>query len=200
MNVNLHTPLSSGRRCWRPGLAAILFLLLGGGGASLVTAQTRADEFSIKAACIYNFIKFVKWPPDTTTVDQGREFVVGIVGLDPFGDAFAPVENKPVAGEGKVLRIRRFGPYNSDSDYSSCHLLFIASSEMVNVERILRRTAGKPILTVGDSGRFLESGVMINLIMVDQRVRWEINLHQAENSGLQINSQVLRLATRVLDK
>ena len=63
---------------------------------------------------------------------------------------------------------------------------------------LLTRVRTAPVLTVGDDTDFLEQGGIINLRTVDGRVRFEINLAQARHVGLSIDSQLLRLAQRVV--
>jgi hypothetical protein len=160
-------------------------------------AVSEAREYEIKAAYIYHFISFVKWP------DRGGQgsgdVVIGILGDDPFNNAFGPVENKPVPGSSRVLRVRRLGPWKEGMDLSSVQILFIAGSEQPHLAQVLSSLAGRPVLTVGDSERFLENGGMINLVMVNQRVRWEINRRPVGRAGLELSAQVLRLAIRVVD-
>ncbi len=55
-------------------------------------------EYQIKAAFIYNFINFVDWPKEKMA-ESNEPVIIGIVGKDPFGDAFAPVKDKEVKGK-----------------------------------------------------------------------------------------------------
>ena len=66
-----------------------------------------------------------------------------------------------------------------------------------NLKVILDRIKGKPILTVGDVENFVETGGMINLVMVGNKVRWEINHTQIKECGLRLSSQLLRTALKV---
>ncbi len=45
---------------------------------------------------------------------------------------------------------------------------------------------------------FLESGGIINFVMEEKKVRFEINMTAAKSAKLKIRSQLLRLAKRVI--
>ncbi|MHC4552064.1 MAG: YfiR family protein [Planctomycetota bacterium] len=164
------------------------------------SAQRKATEYKVKAVYIYNFLLFVNWPQTDQQAesDQNKEVVIGILGKDPFGDSFKDVENKPLKGKKKTLRIKRLDQFTPQTSFDDCHLLFICQSEMEKLADILKKIDNKPILTVADSEGFAENGGMINLLMVGPKVRWEINQAAAEKTGLTISSQILRNATRVI--
>ena len=53
-------------------------------------------------------------------------------------------------------------------------------------------------MTVGQTRGFVTKGVIINFVMVDNRIRFEINLNSGEEAGLKISSKLLNLATNVV--
>jgi len=176
-------------------------------------AQSKSDseigrEYQIKAAFVYNFIKFVDWPQDKTE-GQNEPIMIGIIGKDPFGGAFEPITSKQI--KGKKSLISRFESFkqlkeSSEADKSKieslrkCHLLFICSSEKENLTDIIRLVNKYNVLTVGDMPGVLESGGIINFLVRENKVHFEINLVAARQSNLKIRSQLLRLATKVIDE
>jgi hypothetical protein len=169
-------------------------------------------EYQVKAAFIYNFIKFVDWPKEKVP-DSNTPLTIGIIGKDPFGSAFDPVEDKDAKAR-KVL-IKRFKTFEElkkagekdksllDREIESmrkCHLLFICSSEEKSVGEITNLVKDHSVLTVGDVKGFLEAGGVTNFIMEEQKVRFEINVTTAKRAKLQIRSQLLRLAKKVIVK
>lgn len=167
----------------------------------------QAKEYAIKAVYLYKFLLFVEWPePKSSDSDEkpapnpARNVVtIGIVGKDPFGVSFGEVEGKLIRSKNKRLVIKRFGSFRTRLDLSVCDLLFVCSSEKKRVGEILKKLNGKPILTVGDMEGFIETGGMINLVKVGNKVRWEINRGPAKKAGLKISSQLLRNALRVVE-
>lgn len=165
-------------------------------------------EYKIKAAFLYNFIQFVDWPEEKKP-NQDDPIILGIIGEDPFGDSFEPIESKQIKG-GKSL-IKRFegieklkkshdkGQSKIDS-LRKCHLLFICSSEEDHLKEIINLVSGYGVLTVGESSNMLKSGGVINFLVEENKVRFEINLKTAKQEKLKIRSQLLRLATEVIDE
>jgi hypothetical protein len=169
-------------------------------------------EYQIKAAFLYNFIKFVDWPKEKLA-DSNEPIIIGIIGKDPFGNVFAPVKDKEDKGR-KVL-IKRFKPIeelkkSGEKDKSllereieslrKCHLLFICSSEEKSINEIINLVKDYSVLTIGDMQGFLESGGIINFIMEEEKVRFEINMTAAKRAKLKIRSQLLRLAKRIVEE
>jgi len=183
--------------------------------AGPIALQARADtapsqEYRIKAAFLYNFLKFVDWPKQIEE-DAKSPITIGIIGKDPFGKAFEPVKDKPV--KNKKVVIRRFKGYRElkrlgETDKAElhrqveairmCRVLFVCPSEKELLREIVKLVRVHPVLTVGHGRGFLESGGIINFVMEDKKVRFEINAAAAERSGLKIRAQLLRLARKVV--
>lgn len=168
----------------------LLAIVAGGSCFSPVRADsTTPTEYEVKAAFIYNFAKYIRWP-EASTSETSKPFVIGVIGRDPFGQAL----DDAVRGrslEGRAVVARRFGRVEEVAD---CDILFIGLSERNNLQRIFEALRHAPVLTIGDMDRFAEHGGMINLTTEEKRVRFEINVEAAERAGLRLGSQLLRLA------
>lgn len=175
------------RTCLALALAGLL-------SSTALAADDGAGEYDVKAAYLVKLHGFVKSPKISTRA-AGR-LVIGILGEDPFGDSFEPVEGQLVGG--KVLEIRRYRDATEDLHLLDCHVLFIARSEQTNLEDILAAVKGVPVLTVSDAEGFVDTGGMIGLVLKDRRVRWEINREVLEDTGLAASAQLLRNAVRVV--
>ena len=79
-----------------------------------------------------------------------------------------------------------------------CHLLFICQSERKNTREIIDLLKNNGVLTVADTQGFLEDGGIVNFVIEDNKVRFDINLTASEKAGLKIRSQLLRLAKKVI--
>ncbi len=79
-----------------------------------------------------------------------------------------------------------------------CHLLFICQSERKNTKEIIDLLKNDGVLTVSDTQGFLEDGGIVNFVIEDNKVRFDINLTASEKAGLKIRSQLLRLAKKVI--
>lgn len=172
----------------RNALAVAAFLLAVSRPCS---AQVAAGEYEIKAAFLPNFAKFVAWPP--SALPAGAPFVIAIVGDDPFGSLLTQsITGQFVDGHPLQARHMRW-----NDDFHGCQLLFIAASEVSHITQILSAAVGVGALTVADFESFARRGGMIELRMVGNRVRFDINAGAAAASGLRISSRLLTLAMHV---
>jgi hypothetical protein len=171
----------------------IIALCLWGGFATESFAQ-RATEYEVKAAFLYNFARFVTWP-DATFKEPNAPLVIGIFGKDPFGFTLEQTIHDKTA-QNHPLVVRR---YQNIEDTHTCHILFIASSEQKELTSLLNHLQTSSILTVGEQNNFCQNGGMINFILVNRRVRFEINPQAIERSTLTISSRLLKLAQIVKD-
>lgn len=165
-------------------------------------------EYEIKATFLLNFAKFVEWPADIA--DSNSPVRIGIVGDDPFGDLLALVQKK----QKQNVTIEHFKSYkaleqtgNDEAEPDAaiepvkrCHLIFICSSEKDKLSDIISLVQNNSILTVGESEGLLEAGGIIQFLTIDKKVRFNINLTAAKKSRLTISSQLLRLATTVIEE
>jgi hypothetical protein len=142
-------------------------------------------EHQIKVAYLYNFGKYVEWPPDNKAT-----FTIGVVGADPFGRSLDELARTKELG-GRPITIRRI--LNAD-DYADCHILFITQNAADALVRDVLEKAGRhPSLIVGEETGFAQSGGIVNFYLENNRVRFEINLRAAHKSGLRISSKLWQL-------
>ena len=170
----------------------LLFLL----PINLVSPKVMAQDtgsrgYVIKAGFIYNFTRFIKWPPQSSVYEKNGKYNICVVGDNPFGSILQRLEEKHRLKEHSLeikLDVSR-------SDFEGCHILFVSFSERFNVEKIVRQTRGLPILTVGDTEGFSERGIDISLLVVENRVKLEINRQCLDAKEFKASSELLDLAT-----
>lgn len=182
---------------WGTGARLLMCVIAAGawtlfGAAALTAQQTRPSEFQIKAAYIYNFGKFVKWPA-VAPANQSGAFTICVLDGDPFGVTLGST----LAGEtvgGKPVVVRRIG---KAQDASVCHILFISSAQGKDLKGILSALDEDAVLTVSDMADFSKRGGMIQFVLEGDRIRFEINLEGAEKSHLVFPSELLKVAMAV---
>ncbi len=165
-----------------------LVWLLGFCWASLTGQAGELSESQVKAGFLYNFARFTQWP-----AAKSGPFDLCILGWDPFGAVLTPYEGRDVSGREVRLR-RRVGL----DEAASCDLLYIAPSEARRLVPILRAVAGLPVLTVSDIDGFTDVGGMIELLSVDDRIRFDVNLDSVGLARLHFNANMLQAARRVI--
>jgi len=152
-------------------------------------AQVALTEYQVKAAYLFNFLKFVEYPSESFA-DPLAPFVIGIAGEDPFGSALPQVvTGKTVQGRDLVLRFYRAG-----EDLRGAHILFISASEKKRLPVILSGLRGSSVLTVSDMEGFLDAGGMVQFLNENDRVRFAINVEATGRARLKLSSKLLSLA------
>jgi hypothetical protein len=174
---------------WRVWLAVILAAQLLRGGVAL--AQNGSfSEYQVKAAFLYNFGKFVEWPANDFA-STNAPLIIGVYGENPFGNNLAGVVNgRNIDGHPVITQAV------SLDQLKSCQILFIAQSEQKNIKKILGALDDAGVLTVTENMSPFDSGVMINFILEDDKIHFEINNTAAEKVGLKLSSKLLMLATK----
>jgi hypothetical protein len=151
-------------------------------------------QSQVKAAYLFNCGKFVRWGGDRVTTAGPLEICV--LGRDPFG----AVLDSTVAGEsidGRKITIRRLAKVQ---DTASCSILFIGESDWNQLSAILAAAQHFGALTVSDMPHFAERGGIIGFVMQENRIRFEVNRNAAEQSHLVLSSELLKVASKVIEK
>lgn len=162
------------------------------GGSPEPFSVPNPSEYAVKAAYLYNFGKFVEWPPNAPA-GHAADFAICVLGHDPFG----PVLDTTISGEridGKSVVARRIAKV---SEAAGCRVLFISSSENKQLKEILASVGKQGVLTVSDMPQFVDQGGIVQFILAAERVRFEINLAAAQQAGLNLSSELLKVAAEV---
>src|SRR5262249_25938951 len=116
-------------------------------------------------------------------------FALCVVGANPFGDYLERMAEKRRM-KNRRIALKMVGAEGTEH----CHLVFIARGEAA--KPVIGHTTGKPILTVGDTPGFADAGVLINFYVVENTVRFEINLPESKKSQLRFSAKLLELGKR----
>jgi hypothetical protein len=88
----------------------------------------------------------------------------------------------------------------SPGEAGGCHVLFVGETEAAHAEQVVAQVSARPILTVGDAEGFARRGGMINFTRRGSRLGFEINRSAVRRAGLDLSSQLLKLAELVPDE
>jgi hypothetical protein len=171
-------------------VSSILFLCVTFCTALKVQAsEVQALEYEVKAAYLYNFAKFVEWPPQAFA-DNESPIVIGVLGENPFGDILeATVQSQTLHGRSILIKQSR-----NVEDLKTCQLLFVSQSEQNSVREVLNQLRGASVLTVSDMESFIQNGGIIHFVKKENKIRFEINQEAAKEANLKISSKLLSLA------
>lgn len=155
-------------------------------------AQGASNEADVKAAFVYNFLKFVDWPSHALARPD-QPLSIAIVGEGPVADAVESLlEGKKVGTHSLVVvRIKAGEPL------ADVHAVFLTGTDKDKAHRTLATKGSAAVLTIGDDEHFAARGGMIGLYVEDRRVRFEVNTGAADATGLRVSSRLLALARLV---
>jgi hypothetical protein len=182
------------KRRLRAAIAIVPIVL----AAVMLNAQetSGSSEYLIKAGFIYNFANLVQWPA-SSFAQPDSPIVIVILGEDHFGSTLDHVlDGKKVNSRPFVIKRaksiaelqRVLGPQKD------CQILYVSSSEMPRLGDAIQMLKGAPVLTIGETAGFAKNGGIINLVLEDNKVRFEVNVRAAKDADLNISSRLLALA------
>ncbi|HZQ17662.1 MAG TPA: YfiR family protein [Terriglobales bacterium] len=155
--------------------------------------ESKVSEYQVKATYLYNFSRFVEWPPQAGPATQSDNFLICVLGDNPFGSTLNDlVANESI--EGKSVETKQV---LAPADAAKCRVLFISLSEEGRLKTILAGLRNTSVLTVSDLPRFVEKGGMIQFVVEDNHVRFQVNATTAKRAGLLMSSELLKLAVGV---
>jgi hypothetical protein len=160
-----------------------LFLLPG----TFRAVAQQNGKHALYANIIYRVTKYINWPDDKKSGD----FVIGIIGDSPLYDELKSFTANKTVGNQKIA-VKRFS--SSASSYN-CQVLFISEDESNSLKKIVALTVGTSTLLISEFTGLAQKGSCINLIVVDEHLKLEINKKNIERRNLDIASELLALGT-----
>jgi hypothetical protein len=155
----------------------------------VVLAQPVSDEYRLKAAFLFRFPQFVEWPPEA--LDGHSTLDLCLIGPHPFGRLLDDLVRGEQLG-GRPFSVREV----TAATIAGCQLLYLPN-DLSTRKAVLESVGATPILTVSDAPKFLDEGGIVQLMLVENRVRFEIDATAAQRAGLRLSAQLLRLAVQV---
>jgi hypothetical protein len=156
----------------------------------LAARESVPSEYSVKAAFLLNFGKFVTWP-ENDFPSNSAPLVIGVVGGNPFHeDLRKMIDGKSIGGRPLVFRL-----FPTPEAVRNCHILFVSQSAQRDAPAILAALRGADVLTVTENlPHFANSGFTVNFVTVQEHIRFQINQPATARTGLTISSKLLSLA------
>ena len=148
--------------------------------------QGTGEEYNIKATFIFHFTKYVEWPD----LESGEPFTIGVFGKS---DIIVPLKE---ISKMKTVNNRKITVVQIDDlqQISACHILFISPLDKKELKKLLETVGSHPVLTVGDTNGFADFGVALNFVIVNGKIKFELNPCAVERAGLWVSSQLQKLA------
>jgi hypothetical protein len=140
----------------------------------------------IYSMMMWNFTKYVQWPD----YDSGGEFVIGVVGNNEVYNTL----NQWYGGKPKGPKTYVIKKFNSASDVTDCHVIYIDKSKSSEFDLINNKIQGKKTLIITDKNGLGEKGSAINFKTVDNKLKFELNQKAMEASNLKVSGALTSMA------
>ncbi|MDB5795831.1 MAG: hypothetical protein JWR25_2210 [Noviherbaspirillum sp.] len=183
-----------GKISWRSAWAAaacLLAAMLMHTYATYAYSLPPPDEATIKAAYLFKFGNFIEWPQ--WAFGGSSTFTIGVIGEDKLVDILERTVSHGTVN-GRPVTVRRL---QVDDPLAGVNMLFIGRTYSRQLDRVLAVANGYPVLTVTEVDKGLASGSMINFVVVDGKLRFEVAPKMAERRDLVISARLLVAAYKV---
>ena len=168
----------------------LLAVLLAVPSAAPAQSPQPTLENDVKAAFLFNFIKFVEWPAPSP---PDEPFRVCAVAAPPFLAALDRTIAEESVGGRQLVRAEA----GSEAAVRRCAILYVGSGYAEQGAPLLAAARDLPVLTVGEGSQFVKHGGAIGFLLENNRVRFDISLRAVQRSGLKVSSKLLRVARTV---
>ena len=157
---------------------------------SALLSRAQQSEYVLKAVALEKIAIFVNWPERIQTDKTDSEFVIAVLGKNPFGDVLEETYRNKLIKDRKVKIIY----VQNVQKLTTCDILFIPGMRLSELQVVLKELEGKPYLTVSDSDGFAEAGCFVNFYTFENKLRFEINHRAMTEAGFMVDYRLLRVS------
>ncbi|WP_413999821.1 YfiR family protein [Flavobacterium sp. W1B] len=156
----------------------VIFIIMVG---NILSAQENANEYEMKAQFLYRFIDYVSWK----NYSKNQLFKIAVLDQSPITPLLTAITRN------KKIEIKE---YKNLNEIESCNILFVPYNSNISIEAVLSEFSEKPILIVTERNGYGKKGAHMNFIMIDNKLKFEVNLKAINKSGIGISSFLLQHA------
>jgi hypothetical protein len=144
----------------------------------------------MKAVAFEQISRFIRWPDKDDNSNGPERFILGLWGHNIVIEKAEELYTEQRIKD-KVVEIRHILKMD---DVIDCHLLYIAEEEKDDLSNLVEITRQRPILTISDSPGFIDRGILVNLYIKMNKLRFEVNEQGFHEAGLEIDPLLLKVA------
>ncbi|MDX2196772.1 MAG: YfiR family protein [Cytophagales bacterium] len=148
-------------------------------------SQAQDVNYKVHAMFMYHFTKYLDWPESKKTGD----FVIGVYGNSDISKELESIAAAKKAGTQNII-VKKL---SSASEATGCHIVFVSGSKSSDVNDLCNALSGKPTLVVTEKNGLCKKGSGINFILVDDKLRFEINKNAIESNSLKVSTELQKL-------
>jgi hypothetical protein len=152
----------------------------------------KSAEAHIKVVYLYNFTKYVEWPPEYHSGD----FIIGVLNGSPvFINELNKMAASKTAGSQKFI----VKNYKSVAEIGKCNILYIPEGSNGMLADAIKKIKGLSTLLVTESVGDAKKGAAINFVVKDNKQEFELNKGNAEKCHLVVSNSLSGLAIAKID-
>ncbi|NBC84144.1 MAG: DUF4154 domain-containing protein [Bacteroidetes bacterium] len=144
-----------------------------------------AQDAKFKALFMYNFTKYIEWPP----TQKNGSFVIEVLGNSPIIAELEIIAQKRKVGT-QAIHVKRI---QSLTETSGPNILFIPENKSSLVNQAVSKYQNMGTIIITDKNGMIASGAGINYVKVDGKQNFEVSRNNIESQGLKVNSGLLSL-------
>lgn len=172
-------------KCWPTTIAMLILVHF-----NLSAQAPSANEYQLKAAFIYNFTRFVNWPPNPSARSNAY-FVIGVLNEDRLADKIRElVKGEQINDRPIVVR-----SFDSRTEIGNCDILYVSVRDAAGMKDQLPNMNQRGILTISDAPNFARWGGLIRFFKEDNKLRMQINIDQAREARFSMSSKLLSISS-----
>lgn len=154
-------------------------------------AAQSAREYEVKAAFVSSVMKFVQWP-ESAPLSSQKQVRIAVLGSGAGAVVAASLQGATLKGLPIVVH-----SYDRASDLQACHVLYVAAEAEKELAAALRAVEGRAVLTITEVDAEAPPASVINIVVIDTKLAFQVNLDVADKSGIRLGANLLSLAKRV---
>lgn len=160
--------------------------------ASTFTISTEAQEEKYIGLFVYNFTKYFDWPAECKIGD----FTIQVLGHKSVYDELEKTTKGKLVGGQKIVVEHITSPEQVNSNN---HILFLGHWQTRHMETIRQKLGAKPVLLVTEFEGLLEKGAIINFVVREGTIKFELHKANALAIGINIDPDLVQLAYSVIE-
>ncbi|UFH36327.1 YfiR family protein [Flavobacterium acetivorans] len=152
-------------------------------GVNPLTAQEDMTDnaYAMKADFLYRFIDYVRWKDNP----KNQAFKIAVLESSPITPLL--ISN----AKNKKTEIKE---YKDIAQVGSCNILFVPYNCSIPIETIISKFSDRSVLIVTERNGFGKKGAHLNFIIIENKLKFEINLKAINKSGIGVSSFLLQHA------
>ena len=178
------------RRCRALILGALLPLVLCPLRPAQCAEPNVYPEAAVKAVFLYRFAEYVQWPAEALAAQQ---FTIAVLGADEVATHLEELlPNHPILGlPAQIKRVTEV------RQIDAAQILYVGRNYRGSLRALIAALGARPVLVVSDTEGGLEAGSVVNFVLSEEHVRFEISIAAASRAGLKISAELLAVASRI---